>query len=217
MPESVSSGFRYFLSYYLCENNTRYENTYVFAGWVIVALDGLTDVPKENCIILSSSPVNAGKGFNIPGVPVRILKSIQKFSGFYPAIKIHAWEGKSGSAGYSPEIAYGFETILDQVITHVLIKFNLHSILIYSPTDPQLEFYSLTVNKILNKYHRILKTKSILPADIDKTISKTLTNPYIQRVFHELIQQNSTISEYTCKKFAVTKAFEIFYALSTQR
>lgn len=210
MLEKESSELKFFLSHFPCKVNSIGQNVYRFTGFILATFDTDIQVPDGKCIVLSYEKIAHKNAINLHLVPPKILTSIIKFSGFYESIKIVTWENKSLSGHYSSKILYGFESNTDQKVTNIIIKFPTYSILIFAPTDPQLESIYISLQRLLHKYNRIAKEKIILNANIEQVLSETLTDTYFKRIFSHLFRDSASISVFSNKKYIIEKSLEIF-------
>ena len=208
-----SRDLKFLLGGYKCSENSHGASTYAFHGYIIVAADENIDLPNDPYILLSSEPIKCDSGVNISLIPLAILKSLINFSRFYEKIKISIWDSDSISENYMPKIAYGFENLTNEAITNIIIGFKTSTILIYAPTDPQLESIELSVNRLLNRYRRFICSRLVLQGNIEKDISELVEDQYIARVFAQLSKDSDIYDDFNCKKYVILKAFEIFASL----
>ena len=148
---------------------------------------------------------------NISNIPLSILNSLTGYSNYYENIKIKLWDTRDISNIYLPKIIYEEDKRENEIITNILIGFNTYSILVYAPTDPQLETLYITVQKIFKQYERLVISKKALNScTIDKIISENVNDLYIKRAFSYIHKELNNLEDMHCKKFMILKAFEIF-------
>lgn len=160
-------------------------------------------------ILISSEPYKVQGSENIHSVPPSLIKTLKRFSGFYECIKIKLWDNFSSSSCYSDKILYGSENYLSAEVTNIVIKFKTFTILINSPTDPQLEYLHVVLMRFINKLKRFKVSKTAVRGNIDAVIADSIRNQGLRMAFRN-IQGSMRMQEFYSKEFMITKALDLY-------
>lgn len=207
---------KFYLTKFPCKLNKKGRNVYIFTGYIRILLSEeevsnySSQISHLDEIVLSFEPLLIKNTINLSYIPISVLNTISDSSGYYENIKIFTWESKSESQAYSSKLLSGFELLLEQQITNLIIKIPSQTFLIYAPTNAQLSTTKTSLQRLLTKFSRLNSRKKLLPKNIDALLYNALPSTHLKLSFSHLLSQNNSLQEYSSKKYCTKLAFSLF-------
>lgn len=209
-----SKGLKFFLQQFPSYFTKSGKAVYNFFGNIYISHSIKAQEFPTGSLFITSEPFTLKGSENIHSVPPSTIKALKNFSGFYECIKIKLWDTISSSSCYSQKILYGSENYMKAEVLNISIKFRTFTILINSPTDPQLECLHVALMRFINKLKRFSSCKMLLPGNIDQIIADSIKNQTLKQAFRN-IPCSMQLQEYYSKEFMILKALDIYLQITS--
>ena len=213
MKTHESVGLKYFLQRFTNHCTKGGKSVYVFSGDIIIKHSIKAKKIPKCSLLITSEPCLLLDSENIHSVPPGLIKVLKKFSGFYSGIKVKLWDTISNDSTYSNKILYGSENYLHAEITNILICFDINTLFLYSPTDPQLEFLHVFLMRFIHKLNQFTLNKTLLPSNIDQILAGSVKNPICKQAFKHM-PTSMQLQDYYSKEFMIFKAIDLFLQIN---